>query len=534
MVDLTEDDDDTPKETADCQSSRPSRSPPRGTPLIERPPPSPQPRTTGETTPDQVASAVGGDRAKETAPPPGAEPMPLSPSLDNEVDAQPRSTYLRHFEDALRTVMHSRQDLACLFTSEERELVQRFDSLGRGSKCLYIRLFQRKGPWFRVDGMMGYDEVGTGMPLWVRRRAATAGTNNSAWDTKPVEVVDGPKGSLPSTPFASVGSGARTKTATASRTPAEAEEIPGTVPQEERADATNPYNGASEESPTPVSVELSPGELTSLHSEIQTALHELIEGGFLQVLPDDMSGADPKLDAVLGAVDCCLRSDEIRSLLKKTGGGKMIPGRLRRGGSADCPPPACGRSGMKARQGHGADSKPADRGGAVGAQGGRRGMMRELHQRLTGQHTLWGTRLPLVKEIESLVSRSVESMGVRASTTKRPGRAGRAVSGGGDASDRPGQSRMYWVVLIADNPRLVFRRALRLLYLTCNTSALSSGVVGAASVRGAGVAGAMSSWTPGLSVAFGKARCVHRDPDAEPPDWSKHPRPRDWFVTVRV
>ncbi|CAN0529404.1 unnamed protein product, partial [Ectocarpus sp. 12 AP-2014] len=62
----------------------------------------------------------------------------------------PRSTYVRHFEDAMGTVMHARPDYARLFTAEERDVAQRFEGLSEPSKTLYVRLFQRKGPWFRA------------------------------------------------------------------------------------------------------------------------------------------------------------------------------------------------------------------------------------------------------------------------------------------------------------------------------------------------------------------------------------------------
>ncbi|CAN0529422.1 unnamed protein product, partial [Ectocarpus sp. 12 AP-2014] len=68
------------------------------------------------------------------------------------------------------------------------------------------------------------------------------------------------------------------------------------------------------------------------------------------------------------------------------------------------------------------------------------------------------------------------------------------------------KQRYHWLVAVASGPQLVFKRSLRLMYLTCNTGALSSGRVGAASVRGAGITGALSSWSPGLSAAFGKTR----------------------------
>lgn len=152
-------------------------------------------------------------------------------------------------------------------------------------------------------------------------------------------------------------------------------------------------------------------------------------------------------------------------------------------------------------------------------------MVEELRRRLAGQQTLWGAKLPLVKEVERLVSASVEASGVDIAAATRRGGSGSSSGSSGisDSSDSRGscggecpggtsrtvgQQRCHWLVLVAGRPRLLFKRVLRLMYLTCDTGALSSGRVGAASVNGGGGAGAMSSWSPGLSAAFGKTRLV--------------------------
>lgn len=155
-------------------------------------------------------------------------------------------------------------------------------------------------------------------------------------------------------------------------------------------------------------------------------------------------------------------------------------------------------------------------------------MVEELRRRLAGQQTLWGAKLPLVKEIERLVSASMEASGVDIAAAKRRGGSssssssistGSSGSSGGSgsrgscgsgslggASRTAGRQRCHWLVLVTGCHRLLFKRVLRLMYLTCDTGALSSGRVGAASVNGAGGAAAMSSWSPGLSAAFGKTR----------------------------
>lgn len=465
--------------------------------------------------------------------------LPPTPSGIDQVKFEherPESTYLRHFKDAIETVMHARPDYAGLFTPEERETVERFDRLSTASKNLYVRLFQRKGPWFRADGMMGYDEVGSAMPLWLRRlraaEVATIAADPSAASAAALEDVGGRMANgtdvrrgkcdldaprFPSSPFA----------------PAKEEAtIEKCAEQQNSVMADDNIDKLA--LPQPEDVMFSPQELTVLHAEIQSALHELIGAGFLSPLPDNIWRAEgPGLEAALAGVNCCLRSVEITTLLKRTSGGRAKTLSRPQAGvksrSSSRPSSAETATGSERKRGRGTvksegnrvkDAGPlASAVGAAGREGGRgdrRGMIAELRQRLTGQQTLWGAKLPLVNEIESLVSSSVERLGVDVVEARRRAECGGIRNAGCEtrmviASDDSGpqrKQRLHWLVRIADIPRLVFKRALRLLYLTCDTNALSSGRVGASSVRGAGVPGAISSWSPGLSAAFGKARCL--------------------------
>lgn len=473
------------------------------------------------------------------------QPPPLSGAEHDSDHERPRSTYLQHFEDAVETVMRTRLDYAHLFTPEEREVVQKFEQLSDGSKNLYVRLFQRKGPWFRVDGMLGYDEVGSGTPLWLRRlRVAEAATpiggngidnttnGDATGDTLDSKSTLAALG-LPSSPFVPSAEDSTTarrvgkwnnKTVTSKNCAGDKLGVPEGSLGDAAIDMTleSPRRVtmaavSSRQTVEPDDVKLSLEELTVLHTEIQVALRELIETGFLNSLPDNVwRAAGPSLHAVLAAVECCLRSGEIKALLKRTsGGGIKTPSRFQKGGK---PKPR----GRLVLAGGSKDATTRSEGNAKGAGAttfrgggrgeGRPGMIAELNRRLAGQQTLWGAKLPLVKEVEKLVSSSVETMGVDVAGTTRQ-YVGASISGNAEGSakhsgDRGNgvKFRQHWLVLIADRPRLVFKRALRLLYLTCDTSALSSGMVGAASVRGAGTAGSISSWSPGLSVAFGKAR----------------------------
>ena len=54
-----------------------------------------------------------------------------------------------------------RQDYQALFTLEEKTTAARFALLPATARALYARLQLRRGPWFRVESMLGYEEVCT-------------------------------------------------------------------------------------------------------------------------------------------------------------------------------------------------------------------------------------------------------------------------------------------------------------------------------------------------------------------------------------
>lgn len=488
-----------------------------------------------------TVAVAAADTPKSSAPP---TPAAIC-SDDAEEGGRPRSIYLQHFEDTVHTAMRTRTDYSRLFTSEEREAALRFTRLSHAGKSLYVRLFQRKGPWFRVDGMLGYDEIGSGTPLWVRRRDAAAATTPLVGEDCSAVAVDSDKrdrsAMLPSNPFAptmerasplnnrvgcstvsaEIGGGrgggggvdASSMTSIVNqsiRTPTSPPCIVLRVASEEtgKHKEGDPHTGQGlARSPKPptaeaaggaaVCVVLSPQELTVLHGEIQVALLELVEAGFLDALPHNVFHSGPGLEAALSAIECCLKSPEIEVLLKRTGGKKTPTrsqtGKLERRGFLT------GRS-SKGKGVQGSMTSAAE-------AGGRQGIIGELRRRLTGQQTLWGAKLPIIQEVEHLVSVSVEGLGVDMDAGKTCGNGGgRRSSRDRSSTPRQEKQRLHWLVRVADSPRLVFKRALRLMYLTCSTGDLSSGRVGEASVRGTGASGTISSWSPGLSVAFGKTR----------------------------
>jgi len=104
--------------------------------------------------------------------------------------------YLRHFQLAVETVMRERAELCELFSAEERALAAPFlpsvpaaggggggggggergaasggPPLSREARGLYTRMLQRKGPWFRLDSLIKYDEL---LSDWQEGGAAAA------------------------------------------------------------------------------------------------------------------------------------------------------------------------------------------------------------------------------------------------------------------------------------------------------------------------------------------------------------------------
>jgi hypothetical protein len=113
------------------------------------------------------------------------------PAADGDGPDTPRAArggetiYLRHFSLAVETVMRERTELCELFSTEERALAAPFlpaggpadfrgaaassegaaassegaPPLSREARGLYTRMLQRKGPWFRLDSLIKYDEL---------------------------------------------------------------------------------------------------------------------------------------------------------------------------------------------------------------------------------------------------------------------------------------------------------------------------------------------------------------------------------------
>jgi hypothetical protein len=78
--------------------------------------------------------------------------------------------YLRHLQVAVSTVLRERGDLRELFSPEEQALATLLlpqegngsDVLSREARGLYTRMLQRKGPWFRLESLIKYDELLSG------------------------------------------------------------------------------------------------------------------------------------------------------------------------------------------------------------------------------------------------------------------------------------------------------------------------------------------------------------------------------------
>jgi hypothetical protein len=121
-------------------------------------------------------------------PPPPPHTMPALLPAHDEIGEDPEAAhphkegttiYLRHLQLAVSTVMRERTDLRDLFSAEEKALAAPFlpaqddgepaadgdrtelrgPLLSREARGLYTRMLQRKGPWFRLDSLIKYNEL---------------------------------------------------------------------------------------------------------------------------------------------------------------------------------------------------------------------------------------------------------------------------------------------------------------------------------------------------------------------------------------
>jgi hypothetical protein len=68
---------------------------------------------------------------------------------------------------AIASVLHELRDYAALFTPAEKAVAAQFALLPPTARALYARLQLRRGPWFRVDSMLHYDECSEDTPAWL-------------------------------------------------------------------------------------------------------------------------------------------------------------------------------------------------------------------------------------------------------------------------------------------------------------------------------------------------------------------------------
>lgn len=77
--------------------------------------------------------------------------------MDDDDDRGDDDAYARHFALVLRAVSDERPDLRKLLSARERALAAAFlTALAPPERRLFARLFQRKGPWFRVASLARY------------------------------------------------------------------------------------------------------------------------------------------------------------------------------------------------------------------------------------------------------------------------------------------------------------------------------------------------------------------------------------------
>jgi hypothetical protein len=87
-------------------------------------------------------------------------------------------------------VLHELRDYAALFTAAEKAVAAQFALLPPTARALYARLQLRKGPWFRVDSMLHYDECSEDTPAWlVLRRQRSLQLDESETSTTTAATV---------------------------------------------------------------------------------------------------------------------------------------------------------------------------------------------------------------------------------------------------------------------------------------------------------------------------------------------------------
>ncbi|XP_075064216.1 fanconi-associated nuclease 1 isoform X2 [Mixophyes fleayi] len=79
--------------------------------------------------------------------------------IASELDRQPY--YLRNFLMVLKTVMESEEDMS-LFNEEDTNTLTAFSQLSAGGQKLYVRLFQRKMKWMKIN-KIEYSEIGSNL-----------------------------------------------------------------------------------------------------------------------------------------------------------------------------------------------------------------------------------------------------------------------------------------------------------------------------------------------------------------------------------
>ena len=81
------------------------------------------------------------------------------------VKMEEETIYLRNFQKALSTVDDGNQEYSDLFDHHEKTLCEQFlrgngtSSMSMQARGVYTRMFQRKGPWFRLESIMHYPEL---------------------------------------------------------------------------------------------------------------------------------------------------------------------------------------------------------------------------------------------------------------------------------------------------------------------------------------------------------------------------------------
>lgn len=365
------------------------------------------------------------DTAITRADLPPVEAGTASASAPGGEDQPVGGAYVSHLRAVVSYALNS-PACAGLLTASERSLAERFQDLDLPSASLLSRLFQRKGPWFRLSALR-YAEL-TGRPGWWEREAA--GTDAEAAARPGLPDADGtPAAADPLVHAAALAVAVRTLVDAGFLLP-----LPGFA----SGKATSGPTDAEKAGPgTPCAAAPAVGGSVNAFARLMVrgpSRGPVAAGaapGVGSVAAPAAAPLAPPADVLLclEAVHCCFTVPELRSLLAQLGGvGAGRP-------ATDSKPAPPKGAAAVTPGGPSARSMPAfaptarGPGSAGPAPPTRSEMLQQLTERVFKQRTVLGGPLPLAKCVLACLPEHGAGLGADAAGSSAHQRYGRASPG---------------------------------------------------------------------------------------------------------